>query len=902
MDTSTIKLNQTNSKVLDYKFLKQKGIEELQKLTGNIWTDYNIHDPGITILEILSYAITELGYRSQYSVKDILATKEKEIKDTLFAPSEILPSLSLTIKDFHKLLLDIEGIKDTIFYPSKKFPEYSGIYDINIELFPEFDDAQNREAIKHKVYKTVNQNRNLCEDFNEIKFIQYEPVIFEIDVDVSNDNELAEIYVEIYAELKKYLSPAVEFKSLQDQVKNNIRVDEIYNGPFLKSGFIEDSEFDRLDHRNIISASDIIHFIMDIKGVEIIRKLNIIDKNKIVHKWIQQVEKGKAFKLDVKNTQIRFFKLGKIVELKKDIAQEIYKIDKKEDRRLKHKRLTFPQEAGKYRSLKNYYSIQNDFPEVYGIGELGLLPSEPPKRKGQAKQLKAFLLFFEQVLTNFYAQLENLNTLFSIETISNTYYGQPIISIPNIEFLYQPFIRDCIRQNIDIDNKAVLKKEWKKHLTKNNNKINRIIREIIEDEETFKDRRNRILDHLLARLAFDYTEYKFDFEHTINYDKKLIKDKKEILKNFIKLSKERGRALNNIASELNKTDNISGLEYRINLFLKLQSTSKKFPFDFYKENFSIKPKINNKTNKEKDFSIIFKKSTKNQLVDKLFNYATNINNYEISENPDKTLKVKILDDDKNSFANFKEKFETQKKARRKIVKIVRKINKISTQSESIHIIERILYRPNLKMKYFSFSILYDDNTPAFINKNYLTFDERTKLLSTIINVAQQKDNYQPVKISKQYKIVIKDQEKELLISHKFFNSIQEVNKEIEYQIKFFSNISQKNLNLFKHINFYTKHYDLFQLSKDPYSFILTILIPKWPKKFQNEAFKSHLEQSIRKEIPAHIYPDIKWVGIDQLLTILDSCNKFQTIQNSEKPDYKELEKISDKLFAYFLER
>ena len=206
------------------------------------------------------------------------------------------------------------------------------------------------------------------------------------------------------------------------------------------------------------------------------------------------------------------------------------------------------------------------------------------------------------------------------------------------------------------------------------------------------------------------------------------------------------------------------------------------------------------------------------------------------------------------------------------------------------------------MKYFSFSILYDDNTPAFINKNYLTFDERTKLLSTIINVAQQKDNYQPVKISKQYKIVIKDQEKELLISHKFFNSIQEVNKEIEYQIKFFSNISQKNLNLFKHINFYTKHYDLFQLSKDPYSFILTILIPKWPKKFQNEAFKSHLEQSIRKEIPAHIYPDIKWVGIDQLLTILDSCNKFQTIQNSEKPDYKELEKISDKLFAYFLER
>ena len=206
------------------------------------------------------------------------------------------------------------------------------------------------------------------------------------------------------------------------------------------------------------------------------------------------------------------------------------------------------------------------------------------------------------------------------------------------------------------------------------------------------------------------------------------------------------------------------------------------------------------------------------------------------------------------------------------------------------------------MKYFSFSILYDDKTPAFINKNYLTFDERTDLLSTIINVAQKKENYHSIKISKQYKIVIKDQEKELLISNKFFNSIKEVNKEIEYQISFFSNIAQKKLNLFKYINYYTKHYDLFQISKNPYSFILTILIPNWPKKFQNEAFKSHLEQSIRKEIPAHIVPDIKWVGIEQLMNILNSCNKFKTIQNSENPDYKELEKVSDKLFAYFLEK
>ena len=37
------------------------------------------------------------------------------------------------------------------------------------------------------------------------------------------------------------------------------------------------------------------------------------------------------------------------------------------------------------------------------------------------------------------------------------------------------------------------------------------------------------------------------------------------------------------------------------------------------------------------------------------------------------------------------------------------------QNNTIHIIERILYRPHLGMKYFTFAINYKDKTPAFIN-------------------------------------------------------------------------------------------------------------------------------------------------------------------------------------------
>lgn len=38
---------------MDFNFLKNKGIDYIQKLSGDIWTDYNDHDPGVTILEQL---------------------------------------------------------------------------------------------------------------------------------------------------------------------------------------------------------------------------------------------------------------------------------------------------------------------------------------------------------------------------------------------------------------------------------------------------------------------------------------------------------------------------------------------------------------------------------------------------------------------------------------------------------------------------------------------------------------------------------------------------------------------------------------------------------------------------------------------------------------------------------
>ncbi|MFT4601148.1 MAG: hypothetical protein ACI857_001326, partial [Arenicella sp.] len=110
----TIEDTSGSQDVFDVAHLKEKAIAELQLLTGKRWTDYNIHDPGITTLEILCFAITELAYRADYKIEDIFypRTKENVPRDTFYSAEEILTSGAISINDLKRLILDVNGIKN----------------------------------------------------------------------------------------------------------------------------------------------------------------------------------------------------------------------------------------------------------------------------------------------------------------------------------------------------------------------------------------------------------------------------------------------------------------------------------------------------------------------------------------------------------------------------------------------------------------------------------------------------------------------------------------------------------------------------------------------------------------------------------------------------------------------
>ena len=143
----------------DYVALRKRGIELIEKLGSELWTDYNIHDPGITLLELLCYAETEVGYKLGFSIRDLLEPHPVENYEPdlqcLFSAREIMTISPFTENDYRKLLIDLPDIRNawlsctcgchpdiyadcdesTLTYsPTEHQVKINGFWDVRLEL------------------------------------------------------------------------------------------------------------------------------------------------------------------------------------------------------------------------------------------------------------------------------------------------------------------------------------------------------------------------------------------------------------------------------------------------------------------------------------------------------------------------------------------------------------------------------------------------------------------------------------------------------------------------------------------------------------------------------------------------------------------------------------------------
>ena len=226
---------------LDFEKLRSLAIDRIGKLSGKIWTDHNVHDPGITILETLIYAMMDLGYRTSLPVADLLARHphEKSADNNFFSPTQILGNNPLTMIDLRKMLIEIREVINAWlevdestpvdFCKTARRPSYrdnyndtdnrndtidlcaceniNGLYHVYVQLeeipgADEVEQKKNYQEVIGKIRKSLMAHRNLCEDYIDIKVLCKLEIGLCADIELEADADVEEVYLLIVSTLK----------------------------------------------------------------------------------------------------------------------------------------------------------------------------------------------------------------------------------------------------------------------------------------------------------------------------------------------------------------------------------------------------------------------------------------------------------------------------------------------------------------------------------------------------------------------------------------------------------------------------------------------------------------------------------------------------------------------------
>ncbi len=850
---------------LDFSFLRKTGLNYIEQFANNLWTDYNSHDPGVTILEMLSYAISDLGFRIDLPLENILAPeskKAKTIEKQFFKATQILPSKPVTELDYRNLFIDIDGVKNCWLKPYEKAvyvdckkdklsykPELLTTNSSNFKLqglnsvivdFDALDEdiystdelrTERYDEIKNLIGTEYHKNRNLCEDLVEIKKVDTHAisVCASIDVNPEADEEL--LHAKVLRTIENYFSPSLKFYSLKQMFEKGYTSDEIFEGPVLENGFIDPLELEAAKLRTEVRLSDIMQLIMSIDGVNVIKEISIGDcdnYNENPDVWLICVDPGKKPTL-CKDSAWSYFKGVLPVNINSNKVEEYFeeleKAEKEEQKKAKiEMEIEVPE--GKYLNTNETTTIQNDFPDTYGIGEFGLPSRVETARKSQARQLKGYLLFFDQILATYFAHLGKVKDLLSVDNqLKKTYFTQAVADVKGFDDLVTDY---------NTENSAVL--------------TNKLLSKLDENIE----RKNILLDHLIARFAEKFSDYAFLMKQLYgDYAEQAIVNSKELfLAEYGEIVNKKGKILNKGISnwrgsafnyfdqeevDLWDTKNVAGVQKRIARLAGIKDFSRRNLADSFVEIYDLIDSDNKK---------VYRWRIRNLQNEIILSATEDYKTPAFAEDEMYQAVVKII--------------ETPEKV------ITRAFKKTVADEQEIGNFEIQISEGTNQ---YSFDVINleapPNSTKRIIARQFTYYDSHKKLKDAILEII---------------KFMTTDftEEGMFLVEHILLRP--DILTEDDVPLNQFMPICTDDCTSCDPV--------------DPYSFRITLVLPGWTYRFANPDFRNFMEELIRKEVPAHILARICWVGYrnnevddteNEMLIFQTEYQKFLKLKTEPEP-------------------
>ncbi len=404
------------------------------------------------------------------------------------------------------------------------------------------------EYIYDNVFTTLQSNRNITEDYLEINIINSWQIGVCARIDMEPQTDPVDVMTQVQMAIDGILNPGVKFYTLAQLIADGYPTEDIFIGPRLHNGFLKDEEVINSQLPTAIHTSDIIAAVMKVPGVASISNVLITaydERGNVIPgqsnmQWSLKLPGNVRPTLSRKRSQIKLYQQGLpfflTEEDQKNIDQQI-SINKSylANYKISDADMTYPFPAGNYYDLDEYYSLQEDFPATYGLGSNELPQTVSEKRKAQVKQLEGYLYFYEQILADFFSQLYYAKDLLDITTLKSSYNTDYLggHSTSALRYPSKDLLREDLETLYSYDGQSG--------------------KALYESKDKFYDRRNRALDHLIARFGESFNDYVFmmykmreedngQMTYTID-NTELIEDKQNFVADYPEISSNRSLAM-----------------------------------------------------------------------------------------------------------------------------------------------------------------------------------------------------------------------------------------------------------------------------------------------------------------------------------------------------------------------
>ena len=414
-----------------FQRLQSRTLEEVQRMSGNVWTDYNVHDPGVTVADVSNYALAELDYKLGFPPADYLTGKDGTFRPErfgLFPPEQVYTTTPVTPEDYRRLLLagipEIESV-------AVEWNEQKNGYDVRYTPLP--FEAENKMYITERIKEIYHAHRNLCERLNEVlevrKYEQDNPdkLEFQAELEMEPGCDATALLARIYATLLHYLAGTVHSCTEEERLTTELSPEEWLEGS--------------ADGTRIVMAErhgteyELYKELRGLDGIHAFSTCYLMKDGKPLSNFPEGYGLIIPNNKDGLKVRIRCGQTVMPVDINRfqSLLRAIYYTQRRNnEKNADIKEYSWGKPEGSYRDLFTQAPMAGDFPLCYRLAESREKPTS----------FEAYLKLYDRVIQNGLEEVENLPQALSIEeedlkdTSGREQYGLKSLYLDFLDRLY----------------------------------------------------------------------------------------------------------------------------------------------------------------------------------------------------------------------------------------------------------------------------------------------------------------------------------------------------------------------------------------------------------------------------------------------------------------------------------